>query len=979
MLKEVYPMVKVLSKNITAVATIILLICLSTLFGNSFCNKEVANALSSWTVLTTSRFELTDFTLLNNGNYVAYPWFSCDMNDEIYQELSSERPDYVVPTVPGTSKTYEHNGLYLLRTDNAKDFYSAIDCSFEEFEEKFDYVEIPKEIIEYRHGSVFMPTDTGIYSKFVSTNVDVNKVYYYFFVVLKETTTINATLSGYSSTTTYSEVIKSQNYIDDSYANYARQKLISGFYGDDELALKTLRSIAGYSINSGTFNVFLKYKSLVNDNGDEITWKTENYQAQNLRSLDKKYVYNTLISLCGKSILSDFNVIRREVGYTVNGNSESAFLQDEYTLLEANGYDYVFDKNKNEGTLTITFGDYAAKDFPLVVRTNDELHSALFIRSGDIKTNGEKTTITFDTSNIKTRLSNNFSWNVDNTDFNNYVINNPHGNKVKFTKNYSGSDVSSITVETSDTNLLADCSLRLEIEVVPPIELTVTVKYLELKYNNGEFTETWKTKVLPNKIWSTQYTKINRVAFWDGDETIGIPAQGAFVNQNIAVSLDGKNIERLTYDGVTLSAADNTTATAMITVKYVRNTLFRVLDSYTNKYTFVKAYGNSLNYSGADFIVEHDGYRVKSIVSENQQFAKVITTDGVYNWNNATIAIVCQLSAGNVIPLTVVYTDKWVVNVEYLDNYFSSIGDTSKPTGFAVKKTFDGEVRIKDDNGNLAFADINNPTGEEVAKFLGKGSVADLTVVGTFGTVKDISVSFANDVFTIRLSYHDTTLKILQADGTYEFVNIPFSCYGTWADSYGKDWSILALNTKDNVVFGSAGDIDRDSLYGYFYVSVFKEQVKNLDDLFAGYAADGCRSFYDCKKVVGSELYKGCSQMGTLGTILCLGTNKLVQAAGEILHDDYGTYYSYFLFVDGSSTLAYSANNKADNYFDHDSAIDNTIEDIGGDLAKWLDDNFGKVKSVLIVVGSIVLLCFVGVSVSKIIANIGNSGRRKRK
>lgn len=979
MLKEVYPMGKVLSKNITAVATIILLICLSTLFGNSFCNKEVANALSSWTVLTTSRFELTDFTLLNNGNYVAYPWFSCDMNDEIYQELSSERPDYVVPTVPGTSKTYEHNGLYLLRTDNAKDFYSAIDCSFEEFEEKFDYVEIPKEIIEYRHGSVFMPTDTGIYSKFVSTNVDVNKVYYYFFVVLKETTTINATLSGYSSTTTYSEVIKSQNYIDDSYANYARQKLISGFYGDDELALKTLRSIAGYSINSGTFNVFLKYKSLVNDNGDEITWKTENYQAQNLRSLDKKYVYNTLISLCGKSILSDFNVIRREVGYTVNGNSESAFLQDEYTLLEANGYDYVFDKNKNEGTLTITFGDYAAKDFPLVVRTNDELHSALFIRSGDIKTNGEKTTITFDTSNIKTRLSNNFSWNVDNTDFNNYVINNPHGNKVKFTKNYSGSDVSSITVETSDTNLLADCSLRLEIEVVPPIELTVTVKYLELKYNNGEFTETWKTKVLPNKIWSTQYTKINRVAFWDGDETIGIPAQGAFINQNIAVSLDGKNIERLTYDGVTLSAADNTTATAMITVKYVRNTLFRVLDSYTNKYTFVKAYGNSLNYSGADFIVEHDGYRVKSIVSENQQFAKVITTDGVYNWNNATIAIVCQLSAGNVIPLTVVYTDKWVVNVEYLDNYFSSIGDTSKPTGFAVKKTFDGEVRIKDDNGNLAFADINNPTGEEVAKFLGKGSVADLTVVGTFGTVKDISVSFANDVFTIRLSYHDTTLKILQADGTYEFVNIPFSCYGTWADSYGKDWSILALNTKDNVVFGSAGDIDRDSLYGYFYVSVFKEQVKNLDDLFAGYAADGCRSFYDCKKVVGSELYKGCSQMGTLGTILCLGTNKLVQAAGEILHDDYGTYYSYFLFVDGSSTLAYSANNKADNYFDHDSAIDNTIEDIGGDLAKWLDDNFGKVKSVLIVVGSIVLLCFVGVSVSKIIANIGNSGCRKRK
>ena len=910
------------------------------------------------------------------AEYYARLGFYFSWNRELYEKLSETGKKYIKYEGIPTQVKYERS-LYLIRTESVGNFYSS---SYDDFGNNADYLALSYPIENF-DSCIYTPSGRGdvrTYDEFDSLNTDTDKKYIYYVVILEK--------QSFANYSFYSEVAKTSNYISVSYREMCEEKLKSEEFDNLPLEssmyagqLKAMRKICGYSTDSGLCNITFNYRSLINDNTNEITWKTENYQVENLKSLSRTYVYSKILQLCGKSILSDFNVIRREVGYTVNGNSESAFLQDEYTLLEANGYDYVFDKNKNEGTLTITYGDYAAKDFPLVVRTNDELHSALFIRSGDIKTNGEKTTITFDTSNIKTRLSNNFSWNVDNTDFNNYVINNPHGNKVKFTKNNSGSDVSSITVETSDTNLLADCSLRLEIEVVPPVELTVTVKYLELKYSNGEFAETWKTKVLPNKIWSTQYTKINKVSFFDGDESIGIPAQGAFVNQNIAVSLDGKNIERLTYDGVTLSAADNTTATAMITVKYVRNTLFRILDSYTNKYTFVKAYGNSLNYSGADFIVEHDGYRVKSIVSENQQFAKVITTDGVYNWNNATIAIVCQLSAGNVIPLTVVYTDKWVVNVEYLDNYFSSIGDTSKPTGFAVKKTFDGEIKIKDDNGNLAFADINNPTGEEVAKFLGKGSVADLTVVGTFGAVKDISVSFANDVFTIRLSYHDTTLKILQADGTYEFVNIPFSCYGTWANSYGKDWSILALNTKDNVVFGSAGDIDRDSLYGYFYVSVFKEQVKNLDDLFAGYAADGCRSFYDCKKVVGSELYKRCSQMGTLGTILCLGTNKLVQAAGEILHDDYGTYYSYFLFVDGSSTLAYSANNKADNYFDHDSAIDNTIEDIGGDLAKWLDDNFGKVKSVLIVVGSIVLLCFVGVSVSKIIANIGNSGRRKRK
>lgn len=965
---------KVLSKNITAVATIILLICLSILFGNSFYNKEVANAFSSWTVLTTSRFELTDFTLLNNGNYVAYPWFSCDMNDEIYQELSSERPDYVVPTVPGTSKTYEHNGLYLLRTDNAKDFYSAIDCSFEEFEEKFDYVEIPKEIIEYRHGSVFMPTDTGIYSKFVSTNVDVNKVYYYFFVVLKETTTINATLSGYPSTTTYSEVIKSQNYIDDSYANYARQKLISGFYGDDELALKTLRSIAGYSINSGMFNVFLKYKSLVNDNGDEITWKTENYQAQNLRSLDKKYVYNTLISLCGKSILSDFNVIRREVGYTVNGNTDSAFLQDVYTLLEANGYEYSFNEETNQGELTITYGEFAAKDFTLTVRTNDDKHSALFIRSGDIKTADGKTTITFDTSNIKTRLSNNFNWNVDDTDFNNYNFTNPHGGKVEFKKHLTGTDVTSITVSTADTNLLADCGLRLVIEVVPPVELTVTVRYAELSYANGEIREEWKTKVLPNKIWSTpNYTKINKVAFYDGDTNIGIPAQGEFIDEKIRVTdSNGNRIERLTYDGVILSAADNATATAMITVKYIRNSLFRVHDNVTDDYRFVKTYSNSSEYPCSDFISAHDGYRVKTIESDNLEYARVISAATPNDWANARISVLCQLSSGNIIPLNVIYTDKWQITVEYLEDY--------KNSGFAVKKAYTNEVKIKDDNGNLAFKDINKPTADEVARFLGKNSAEDLTVV-RFGAVNSerISVSCDNDVYTIKLDYGRAALKAIQSDGSYEYINIPLSNFADWASGYGKDWSILVLNTKDKITFKSEFDVKPENLYGYFYVAIFKEQVKNLDGLFAGYTADGCRSFYDCKKVVGSELYKTCNNMGTLGTVLCLGINKVIQAVGETLHDDYGTYYSYFLFVDGSSALNYSANNKADDYFDTDSATKNTFENIGETISEWWQKGGAAVKFIQIILGLLAALVIITIltRIIDVILKIVNKNKRR--
>lgn len=168
-------------------------------------------------------------------------------------------------------------------------------------------------------------------------------------------------------------------------------------------------------------------------------------------------------------------------------------------------------------------------------------------------------------------------------------------------------------------------------------------------------------------------------------------------------------------------------------------------------------------------------------------------------------------------------------------------------------------------------------------------------------------------------------------------------------------------------------------MYGYFYVAIFKEQVKNLDGLFAGYTADGCRSFYDCKKVVGSELYKTCNNMGTLGTVLCLGINKVIQAAGETLHDDYGTYYSYFLFVDGSSALNYTANNKADDYFDTDSATKNTFENIGENISKWWQKGGAAVKFIQIILGLMAALVIITIltKIIDVILKIVNKNKRR--
>ena len=410
----------------------------------------------------------------------------------------------------------------------------------------------------------------------------------------------------------------------------------------------------------------------------------------------------------------------------------------------------------------------------------------------------------------------------------------------------------------------------------------------------------------------------------------------------------------------------------MITVKYIRNSLFRVYDNVTDDYRFVKTYSNSSEYPCSDFISVHDGYRVKTIESGNLEYARVISAATPNDWANARVSVLCQLSSGNIIPINVIYTDKWQITVEYLEDY--------KNSGFAVKKTYTNEVKIKDDNGNTAFKDINKPTADEGAKFLGKNSAEDLTVV-RFGAVNSerISVSCENDVYTIKLDYGRAALKAIQSDGSYEYINIPLSNFADWASGYGKDWSILVLNTKDKIIFKSEFDVKPENLYGYFYVAIFKEQVKNLDGLFAGYTADGCRSFYDCKKVVGSELYKTCNNMGTLGTVLCLGINKVIQAAGETLHDDYGTYYSYFLFVDGSSALNYSANNKADNYFDTDSATKNTFENIGENISEWWQKGGAAVKFIQIILGLMAALVIITIltKIIDVILKIVNKNKRR--
>ena len=84
------------------------------------------------------------------------------------------------------------------------------------------------------------------------------------------------------------------------------------------------------------------------------------------------------------------------------------------------------------------------------------------------------------------------------------------------------------------------------------------------------------------------------------------------------------------------------------------------------------------------------------------------------------------------------------------------------------------------------------------------------------------------------------------------------------------------------------------------------------------------------------------------------GTKLIAQVIGEALHPEYGTYYSYFSFIDGSLPTnegLFVSNSKADHAFDTDTAFENTVEDTKDNISNWWNSNNELVKGVKVVLG----------------------------
>lgn len=239
--------------------------------------------------------------------------------------------------------------------------------------------------------------------------------------------------------------------------------------------------------------------------------------------------------------------------------------------------------------------------------------------------------------------------------------------------------------------------------------------------------------------------------------------------------------------------------------------------------------------------------------------------------------------------------------------------------------------------------------------------------------IESVTVTPDGDLFEFDLSYTDTFIKGIESDGTSDYFTIKLTRFSEWQEYFGKKWSILALSD----VFTYSDEVAPDKLYAFFTVMTFKEKVSDFNSWFKKYTSNGCVTFFADKEVRGSEFYKFMRNNPALLTIaggvsgLLFGHPVAGAAAGtaltfsilsaaEAANDANGTYYSYFLYLDGTTDRVYSSHNGAGDFNDEDSASKNFIEDVAEKLKeKWnaiADSKFVKaVKiSVAIILGLIV-------------------------
>ena len=757
---------------------------------------------------------------------------------------------------------------------------------------------------------------------------------------------------------------RTRNYVKRSVKNVALVILdrFANVYSPDEI--RYFQFLALVNMPSDTFTVNLKYKVCIGFN--HLQDITERYNVDSLYAFSGSAVYSSLSGLKGFSNVSFFNCVFKNVRNVVSEGSDVALLTDERILLQAADYVYQYDENQNVGTLEIIYRDYQYKDFAIQVRDNDDgdgTNLTFYVYPVDVTVRGDSVELIYNYSRIQTMLLNSCNWlfEINRENFTCVGTN-------AYVMVFLYDDYLKISFDLEHEEKLVNLRISFLAGIIEDYDCTMTLEYLSLDNN---LNETVKTDV--SVLRYSEYVKLGY------GENLYNRYKG-LINPAIHPDcLGGQDFYKF-HDIFCTKTGDSS---YKITVTYTFTTLFRLANDLTEEIVYQGLTKNSLFYFGVDLDYQlPSGYRISGVTSTDK-YSITITNNEEY-FAETKIVVNCATNEKRIIPLYATYVDTWHVNIEYLDRY--------KDSCFAVKVVEVMDLRISEYENIRAF------TLEDVKALL------DVQTMDLLKSQADdaVKVEFnGKSTYTVTVTYSFTTMRMSEACGLNGEVEVPLSNYADWCDGIGKDWSIMYLNNPEHKYFNYSNDVNRENLYGYFAAIVFNEQLKDINTWFAQETGEGAVVLSKVKEVRGSDFYKflrgntltfsiaGASIGGLFGgvggaiggSMLGVGLNLGCAVLCEVSDSSNATYYTYFTYLDCSSSQAFLSRSGATDAYDTDGAFTNVTQKDAIDLTDFFSQ-FGDLGNGLVTVIGVLLgvvaVSFAVVLVIKIITWTGK-GERKGK
>lgn len=643
--------------------------------------------------------------------------------------------------------------------------------------------------------------------------------------------------------------------------------------------------------------------------------RTQSFQLFASHAVSWNLVNGALQSNLGVKSYTDFNACYRDIEVLENGIVN---LNSERIIYQATGYSYKYDFENHRGIVTVQYTDFFAKDFAIELRSNDPLDdSAIYIYSTDVTTNESNTTITFDFRKIEEQLLNQKGWIVqlDESDF-----------EIRYDTRIeviNESGYLTLIVPKDNQNLLSEVEVLYTAEIIEDVDVIVTYEYQSLYLDESQ--DICK-EVITSAPITIKYSEVISMS----NNNFYVIYQDTIEN---ALNLNILNdCVYMTYDGV-----ERITIEEGKKYKFVVNYNYRMIVKVIHPDGHV-AYVQADAVNGNKNLLES----LNVEIPEGERLDKILTMPAdsfmlsvnKENFEDSVIYVTCNMHEDIIGNIEIITSDQYFVRVNYLEQF--------KETPFAYPKNTFGTAKVTDiqENGNY---------DEFLKKFLNVDSLKCLR-----SNVESIDVIYnGKDTYEFNLKYTFCSLRKIDYNGNVTGeVKVPLTRYKDWAESMGKEWSILFLNMPNTTYFEyssitlpDGNTINEDNLYGYFAVAIFEEKVSDLNYYFKGYSGDGVVSMFEATQATGGNIYKRLASIVNRSEYAIFNIPFYPALAFcELMNTDNKMYHSYFFYLDCKvdPNKTYISNGRADGADDTDGAFGNVVEDTADKVGTVFEDIFKK-------------------------------------